>query len=60
MRCKIEVKELREEGKTMVFVTHSMPVVESLCTRAVWLSNGKIKMDGEVHKVAEAYLKETV
>ena len=59
-KCIAKMIELREEGKTMVFVTHSMGIVKKLCTRAVWLSNGKIKMDGDVEKVAEEYLKETL
>ena len=58
-KCIAKMKQLRDEGKTMVFVTHSMGVVKEFCDRAVWLSNGKIKMDGDVNKVADAYLKET-
>lgn len=58
-KCIAKMKELREEGKTMVFVTHSMGVVRDLCTRAVWLSDGKIIMDGDVDEVADAYLKAT-
>ncbi len=58
-KCIAKMKQLRDEGKTMVFVTHSMGVVKEFCDRAVWLSEGKIKMDGDVNKVADAYLKET-
>ena len=43
----------------MVFVTHSMSTVNQFCNRAVWLSNGEIKMDGDPAKVTEQYLKET-
>ena len=58
-KCIAKMKELRKEGKTMVFVTHSMATVKDLCDRAVWIYNGKIKMDGDTHEVADAYLKET-
>ena len=58
-KCIAKMKELRKEGKTMVFVTHSMGAVRDLCTRAVWLSDGKIVMDGDVDEVADAYLKAT-
>ncbi len=58
-KCIAKMKELKDEGKTMVFVTHSMGIVKDLCTRAVWISNGKIKMDGNVNEVADEYLKET-
>ncbi len=58
-KCIDKMKELKSEGKTMVFVTHSMGQVKELCNRAVWLSNGKIKMDGMPNDVVDAYLKET-
>ena len=51
--------DLKKKGKTMVFVTHSLDTVENLCNRAVWLHNGKIKIDGEPKTVISEYLKET-
>ena len=53
------MKELKNEGKTMVFVTHSMDTVKQFCNRAVWLCNGEIKMDGDPNIVTQEYLKET-
>ena len=44
----------------MVFVTHSMDSVKKLCDRAVWLSDGKIRMDGDTENVVNEYLKETM
>ena len=58
-KCLNKMKELRDSGKTMVFVTHSMPQVKDLCNRAVWLCNGKIKMDGNTTEVVDAYLEAT-
>ena len=58
-KCIAKMKELKNEGKTMVFVTHSMDTVKQFCNRAVWLSNGEIKMDGDPKTVTEQYLKET-
>ena len=51
--------ELKNEGKTMVFVTHSMESVKRLCDRAVWLNKGVIKLDGNTNEVIEQYIKET-
>ena len=59
-KCIAKMKELKAQGKTMVFVTHSMNTVKEFCSRAVWLSNGVIKMDEEPDKVIEEYLKETL
>ena len=59
-KCIAKMKQLKEEGKTMVFVTHSMNTVNEFCNRAIWLSEGVIKMDGDPSYVTEEYLKETV
>ena len=59
-KCIAKMKELKAQGKTMVFVTHSMNTVKEFCSRAVWLSNGVIKMDDDPDKVIEEYLKETL
>ena len=56
-RCYEKMMERKKEGKTMVFVTHSMSAVKKFCDRAVWLSNGRIRMDGSTEEVVEEYLK---
>lgn len=58
-KCIEKMKQLKEQGKTMVFVTHSLGTVKDFCNRAVWLNNGIIKMDGNPNDVIEEYLKET-
>jgi ABC-type polysaccharide/polyol phosphate transport system ATPase subunit len=59
IKCKEKMRELKISGKTMVFVTHDMSAVKALCTRAVWLYDGKIKMNGDVEDVANEYIKIT-
>jgi len=58
-KCLNKMKELRKEGKTMVFVTHSLGSARELCDRAIWLCNGEIKMDGNTNEVIDKYLEET-
>ncbi len=58
-KCLNKMKELRKEGKTMVFVTHSLGSARELCDRAVWLANGEIRMDGKANEVIDKYLEET-
>ena len=58
-KCISKMKELKQQGKTMVFVTHSMETVKEFCNRAVWLSDGVVKMDGEPEEVIKEYLKQT-
>ena len=58
-KCYEKMRDLKNQGKTMVFVTHSMQTVKQLCDRAVWLCNGTIKMDGPTEEVVDEYIKET-
>ena len=58
-KCINKMKQLKEEGKTMVFVTHSLDSAKELCDRAVWLCNGVLKLDGKTNEVIEKYIEET-
>lgn len=58
-KCLNKMKELKTEGKTMVFVTHNLESAKELCDRTVWLHQGVIRMDGATDEVIEEYLKET-
>jgi len=57
-KCMNKMLELKKQGKTMVFVSHSAQAVKFLCDRAIWLSDGRIKMDGPTKKVMDVYTKE--
>ncbi len=57
-KCLNKMLELKKQGKTMVFVSHSVSSVKFLCDRAVWLNNGKVQMDGKTSEVLEKYSKE--
>ena len=54
-KCLAAMNAYREQGKTIVFVSHSMPTVESFCTKALWLEYGMMRMFGEVGEVCTAY-----
>lgn len=58
-KCLNKMKDLKSQGKTMVFVTHSLGSAKELCDRAVWLNKGHIQLDGDVNEVIDEYLKET-
>jgi len=58
-KCFAKMQELKKQGKTMVFVTHSMDSVKKLCSRAVWLCDGRIKMDGKTEDVVNTYIEAT-
>lgn len=58
-KCLNKMKELKKEGKTMVFVTHSLGAARELCDRAIWINKGVVQMDGETNQVIDEYIKET-
>ncbi|HDX8427938.1 MULTISPECIES: ABC transporter ATP-binding protein [Aeromonas] len=55
-----KMKELRDSGIPIFFVSHSIPMVRNFCTRAIWLEHGKIKMDASAKDVCSAYMRETM
>jgi lipopolysaccharide transport system ATP-binding protein len=49
------------EGRTVLFVSHNMNAVKSLCGRALLIANGRLSLNGSVDSVIEKYLQtETV
>lgn len=46
---------LKDAGKTIVFCSHSMYQVEALCSRALWIEGGRVKLAGSASAVASAY-----
>ncbi len=55
-KCLERVADLRDAGKTIVVVTHSLTTVRSLCDHAIWLENGVVQERGDANAVADAYL----
>lgn len=56
-KCFNKLIELKNAGKTIVIVTHSMDQVRRFCDRAIWLYEGEVHRDGQVKEVLEEYLK---
>ena len=56
-KCFAKLRELKESDKTIVIVTHSLEQVKKLCTRAIWIYEGKVRMDGIPTEVIDEYLK---
>ena len=55
-KCLERVADLRDAGKTIVVVTHSLQTVRSMCDEAVWLEGGLVREMGDAGDVADAYL----
>lgn len=54
-KCEGKIKELRNSGITVLFVSHSMASMSQTCDRAIYLKNGKIAFDGGVMEAFEKY-----
>ena len=54
-KCNDKFNELKEQGKTIVLVTHSMASVRNLCDRVAWFSHGEMLAMGEPSEVIEKY-----
>lgn len=54
-KAKIRSMALIEQTKIMVISSHDMNIMRDICTRGLWMEKGKIRMDGEINKVIEAY-----
>jgi lipopolysaccharide transport system ATP-binding protein len=56
-KCLGRMKGMSTEGRTVLFVSHNMTALRSLCERAVWLSDGAVSDDGDAKNVISSYLE---
>ena len=56
-KCERRMNEMRKEGTTLLYVSHSIESVKEVCDHALWLDKGVVRMSGDVEKVAEAYME---
>ncbi len=54
-KCFEQFQALKDEGRTIIFVTHDMSAVERFCDRALLLERGKVAHIGSPHDVAREY-----
>jgi ABC-2 type transport system ATP-binding protein len=54
-RCLEKFVEFRNEGRTIVLVTHAMNTVKDMCDRAIWLTHGVITGEGDPADLVDAY-----
>lgn len=59
-KCLAKMKDVAGQGRTVIFVSHSMGSVKQLCTKAILLKEGKIIDQGEVGPVIENYMQGTL
>ena len=53
-KCLGKMAGVAKEGRTIFFVSHNMPAITRLCERAIYLEEGKLRLDGSAHQVVKA------
>jgi len=59
-KCFRKFRELRDNGVTIIFVSHDLSSVRQLTSRLLWLERGKRRMFGDMESVCDAYFREQV
>jgi lipopolysaccharide transport system ATP-binding protein len=55
-RCLRRIKQMQENGATILFVSHDISAVKALCSRAILLNGGRVEADGKPQDVLNRYL----
>lgn len=56
-RCLNKFEEFKNQGKTILYVTHGLDTVKDYCEKAIWLQKGKVMEIGPAEEVVDNYLK---
>jgi lipopolysaccharide transport system ATP-binding protein len=55
-KCLAAMSDLQSSGRTVLFVSHNLAAVHSLCSRAIWIDRGRMKEEGRPSDVIKCYL----
>ncbi|HEX8028518.1 MAG TPA: ABC transporter ATP-binding protein [Vicinamibacterales bacterium] len=55
-KCLGKMHEVSRGGRTVLFVSHNMGAIQTLCSRAIWLDQGQVRCDGEASETISRYL----
>lgn len=56
-KCIKKMIELKDSGKTIIFISHSLPQVKSFCDTAMWIEGGQLREYGNIDIVSENYTR---
>lgn len=54
-KCNRRLAEILKNGTSVLFVSHNLPDIQRICSKCIWLSGGKLEMQGDTNEVADAY-----
>jgi lipopolysaccharide transport system ATP-binding protein len=59
-KCFGKLGDVSQHGRTVVFVSHNMQAIRSLCKQAIWVEEGQLRAMGESDAIVQAYLQASV
>ena len=59
-KCIGKMEDVSSSGRTILFVSHNLNTIQRLCTRTIYLEKGKVKKDGDVKSICDAYLNDNL
>jgi ABC-type polysaccharide/polyol phosphate transport system ATPase subunit len=54
-KCVGRIRDFQREGRTLLIVSHALPLIRDLSNRALWLHRGRLVEDDDATRVTEAY-----
>jgi lipopolysaccharide transport system ATP-binding protein len=58
-KCLGRMSEVAGEGRTVVFVSHNMGAIKALCSRAILIDHGRVKVDSDTDRAISTYIEDT-
>jgi lipopolysaccharide transport system ATP-binding protein len=57
-KCLSKMQDVAKSGRTVLFVSHNLAAMQALCTRGLFLSEGRVKLDGPIADAVNQYVNE--
>lgn len=57
LKCYRKITEFRDNGGTLILVSHGISLVRNTCNHTIWMDQGKVRMYGPTQEVCDAYEK---
>ena len=57
-KCMGKMEAVGSEGRTIIFVSHNMSAIRTLCSSLLWLEQGVLRRQGSVHSIIDEYLSD--
>ena len=55
-KCAKRINEIKASGSTIIYVSHHLEEIKNICTRAIFMDQGKIAVEGDVNMVCDYYV----